>query len=168
MFLNDAVSRKALKAALALPGPLSKQIIAYIGLFRPGKRSLTWDRVEKLLSELLEPIQSGKLTRKTQTHVVTIEIWQAALVEVIGKREKLNLPLKTHGLLFEIAASLANKQAAAAEVKREEQLRNKPKLGIKPEHEDEDPQAAFERAMEKYGRTDLIIKPETTGGTDHE
>lgn len=127
MFLNDALTRAVLKHALELPAPLSKQILTYIGLFRPAKRALTWDRVEKLLNELLEPIKAGRVERGGRTWSASTSVWQAALEEMLGKREKLRLPLKTHGFLFEVVAGLADKDAAAEERSKEKQLIHKPR-----------------------------------------
>ncbi|MCU7877251.1 MAG: hypothetical protein KZQ84_10710 [Candidatus Thiodiazotropha sp. (ex Lucinoma borealis)] len=168
MFLNDAASRKALQVALALPHPLNKQLLAYIGLFRPATRSLTWDRVEKLLSELLEPIKAGKLERKGRTFMVTVEVWQAALDELIAKRDDLRLPMKTHGLLFEITACLADKKAARQERDKEQALKQRPRHD-KPNPSDEvDPNEAWKRSMKSYGREDLVIKVEQQRGTDRD
>ncbi|MCU7934151.1 MAG: hypothetical protein KZQ99_04630 [Candidatus Thiodiazotropha sp. (ex Dulcina madagascariensis)] len=169
MFLNDAAGRKALQTALALPHPLSKQLLVYLGLFRPGKRSLTWDRVEKILGELLEPIEAGKLMRKGRTFVVTTAIWQAALEALLAKRETLRLPLKTHGLLFEIAAGLADKAAAKHERDTEQARRQRPRTVVQNQPDGEDPNEAnqaWKRTLKKYGREDLIT--ETERGSDHE
>jgi hypothetical protein len=168
MFLNDVAGREALKTALALPHPLNKQVLAYIGLFRPRSRSLTWDRVDKLLKELLEPIEAGKLVRNHRTHVVTIEIWQAALDELLAKRDTLRLPMKTHGLLYEITAGLAEKSAAKQERNKEEALKNRPRCGPSHQTNEEDPNEAFRRQMQRYGRTDLIPGEVKSRGTDHE
>ncbi|MES9925960.1 MAG: hypothetical protein ABW152_17915 [Candidatus Thiodiazotropha endolucinida] len=168
MFLNDVAGREALKTALALPHPLNKQLLAYVGLFRPHSRSLTWDRVEKLLKELLEPIETGKLVRNHRTHVVTTEIWQAALDELLARRDTLRLPMKTHGLLYEITAGLAEKWAAKKERDKEDALKNRPRRNQSQQSEKEDPNEAWKRTLEKYGRTDLIEKADQNRGTDHE
>ncbi|MEW8522520.1 MAG: hypothetical protein AB2552_05655 [Candidatus Thiodiazotropha endolucinida] len=168
MFLNDVAGREAIKAAMAMPHPLNKQLMAYIGLFRPRRCSLTWDRVEKLLKELLEPMEAGKLVRNHRTHVVTTEIWQAALEELLARRDTLRLPMKTHGLLFEITAGLADKWAAKQERDKEDALKNRPRRNQPQQSCEEDPNEAWKRTMEKYGRTDLIPKQDQTGGDDHE
>lgn len=168
MFLNDVAGREALKAALALPHPLNKQLLAYVGLFRPRSRSLTWDRVEKLLKELLEPIEAGKLVRNHRTHIVTTEIWQAALDELLARRDTLRLPMKTHGLLYEITASQAEKRAAQQEREKEEATKNRPRRNTHQQSDKEDPNEAWKRTLEKYGRTDLIPGQDQTGGNDHE
>lgn len=168
MYLNDAAGRKALQAALALPHPINKPLLTYLGLFRPAKRSLTWDRVEKLLSDLLEPIETGKLMRNGRTFVVTIEVWQAALDTLLAKRETLRLPMKTHGLLFEIAAGLADKCAAKHERETEQARRQRPRTGVQNQPDGEDPNEAWKRTLRQYGRDDLITKTAETRGSDHD
>ncbi len=119
-FLMDASARSAVMAAFKLPAPLAKQVIAYIGLFRPLKRGLTWDRIEKLLNELMEPINSAQLTRNGLTVPAPVDYWKEALDQMLMKRSKLTLPLKSHGYLFEIIFNMANKAAGAREIKQEQ------------------------------------------------
>lgn len=118
-FLMDASARESVRAAFQLPAPLGRQVMTYIGLFRPMQRALTWDRVEKLLAELLEPIQAASVTRNGIAHPAPIDYWKEALDQVLVNRAKLNLPLKSHGYLFEIVANLSGKQAGAQERQRE-------------------------------------------------
>ena len=121
-FLMDASARSAVMAAFKLPSPLAKQVMAYIRLFRPPKRGLTWDRVDKLLSELMEPINSAQLTRNGLTVPAPIDYWKEALDQMLMKRDKLTLPLKSHGYLFEIISNMANKAAGAREIKKEQNM----------------------------------------------
>lgn len=121
-FLMDASARSAVMAAFKLPAPLAKQVMAYISLFRPPKRSLTWDRVEKLLNELMEPINSAQLTRNGLTVSAPVDYWKEALGQMLMKRDKLTLPLKTHGYLFEIILNMANKAAGTREIKKEQSI----------------------------------------------
>lgn len=118
-FLMDASARESVRAAFALPAPLNRQVMTYLGFFRPPQRALTWDRVEKLLAELLEPIQAAEVMRNGITHPAPLDYWKAALDQVLMSRAKLNLPLKSHGYLFEIVANLAGKQAGAQEHQQE-------------------------------------------------
>jgi hypothetical protein len=169
MFLRDVSARAALASALKLPPPLAPLLANYLGLFRPGKRSLTWDRVERLLSELLEPIQAGKLKRNGRDWPVPVTTWQAALEELLAKREKLNLPLKSHGYLFEIVAGMSDKAEASLERDKEEQLRNRPQLGPRQEAPERiDPHKAWERDMQRLGRSDLVERVNNTRGEDRD
>lgn len=111
----DAAARETVRAAFSLPAPLGRQVMTYIGLFRPPQRALTWDRVEKILTELLEPIQAAQVTRNGISRPAPLEYWKEAIDQVLTNRAKLTLPLKSHGYLFEIVANQSGRQAGAQE-----------------------------------------------------
>ncbi len=119
-YLLDASAREAVLLALKLPAPLGDRVLRYVGLFRPVGRALTWDRVERLLGELLPPIAEAKVERHGRTWPAPLDYWSMALDEMLGRRDTLVLPLKSHGYLFEIVAGYANKGEAAAERKTEQ------------------------------------------------
>jgi len=122
-FLMDAAARESVRAAFSLPAPLGRQVMTYIGLFRPGRRSLTWDRVEKLLSELLMSIQEAKVVRNGVTHPAPLDYWKEALDQVLMNRARLTLPMKSHGYLFEIIAGISTKAGAVKEQRVESRRR---------------------------------------------
>lgn len=111
----DYQAREAVRAAFLLPAPLGDRLVRYLGLFRPKSRALSWDRVARLLSELLEPINAGRVERNGRAWVAPLSVWELALDEILAKRDKLQLPLKSHGYLFEIVAGFASKAEGAAE-----------------------------------------------------
>lgn len=123
-FLMDAAARTAVIDALKLPAPLAGQVMAYIGLFRPSGRGLTWDRVEKLLDELVSAISAAEVTRNGRSWVAPVDYWKQALDQMLMGRDKLTLPMKTHGYLFEIVADIANR----AEGKRERERERAPRV----------------------------------------
>ncbi len=108
-------AREAVRVALLLPSPLGKLLIQYLALFRPAKRQLSWERVASLLQELATPLAEAKLERSGRLWPAPLGYWEMALTEMLAKRDKLTLPLKSHGYLLEILASQAEKTAAKAE-----------------------------------------------------
>lgn len=124
--LTDDDARRAVAVALKMPAPLGDLILRYIGLFRPAKRALSWAHAAKLLTELLGPIQAGRVERNGRTWAAPAEAWKAAIEQMLAQRDRLTLPLKTHGYLFEIIAGQANKAEAQAESKAEETKRERP------------------------------------------
>ena len=116
---NDG-AREAVMAALALPAPLGKLLVQYIALFRPAQRQLSFDRVKSLLTELAPMIEAARIERSARTWAAPLEYWKAAIEEMLAKRDKLSLPLKSHGYLLEIIAGYANKAEGATETKREQ------------------------------------------------
>lgn len=130
--LTDDAARVAVAAALKLPAPLGDLTLRYLGLFRPAQRALAWDRAAKLLQELLEPIQAAQVRRNGCDWAAPLELWRQGLEQVLEARERLTLPLKGHGYLFEVVAGMASKSKGAAEVKAEKQRAYRPSAG-KPE-----------------------------------
>ena len=102
--LADAAARRAVAAALALPAGLGDRVLRYIGLFRPPARALSWDRAARLLEELRVAIDAGHVERDGRVYPAPFEYWRGALDQMLDGRERLALPLKTHGYLYEIIA----------------------------------------------------------------
>lgn len=113
--LADAQARAAVAAALQLPGGLGDRILRYVGLFRPAKNGLSWERAAKLLTELHDMIKAGEVSHDGISYAAPLMAWQLALDQMLAGRDKLALPLKTHGYLVSIIAGYANKVAAQAE-----------------------------------------------------
>lgn len=113
--LMDAQAREAVSAALALPGALGDRLLRYLGLFRSPSRALAWDRVARLLHELLDAIKAGRVERNGRAWVAPMPAWEIALDDILDKRDKLQLPLRTHGYLFEIVAGMAAKSEGRKE-----------------------------------------------------
>ncbi len=123
--LTDDDARRAVAAALKMPAPLGDLILRYIGLFRAPKRALSWDRAARLIEELLVPMQAGRFERHGRTWAAPLEVWKAAIEQMLMQRDRLTLPLKSHGYLFEIIAGQANKSEAQMEAKAEEQKKHR-------------------------------------------
>lgn len=121
--LTDAAAREAVALALKLPAPLGELLLGYIGLFRPTKRSLSWSRVTKLLTELQSMIKAGEIERNGRAWAAPQAHWQAALEQMLTRRDKLSLPLANHGYLLEILAGMANKAEGRAEAEDIERKR---------------------------------------------
>lgn len=117
--LTDEAARQAVAAALKLPPGLGDLLLRYIALFRPAKRALSWDRAARLLTELSQAIDTGQVERNGRAWAAPLDHWRAALEEMLERRDKLVLPLKSHGYLFEIVAGIANKGESRVERDRE-------------------------------------------------
>lgn len=115
--LTHDEARRALAQAMQLAPGLGTRLMKYLGLFRPGQRQLTMDRVAALLGELLPMIEAGQADRRGRLWSASREAWCAALDVVIEHRDagRLVLPLKSHGYLLEVLAGLVEKAEAAAE-----------------------------------------------------
>ncbi len=114
-------ARDAVMAALALPAPLGKLLVQYVALFRPPTRNLSMDRLASLLTELQPMIAEAKIERGGRIWSAPIEYWKSALEEMVTKRDKLTLPLKSHGYLLEVIVGYSSK----AEAKKEAETENR-------------------------------------------
>ena len=111
---HDA-AREAIKLALEFPAPLGKQLLQYASLFKPAQRALSMDRFASILNELLPMIQAAQIERNGRA-------WPApqAFETMLQSRDKLALPLKSHGYLLEILVGSANKAEGKAEKQTEQ------------------------------------------------
>jgi hypothetical protein len=118
-------ARAALSTALQMPAPLAGLLAQYLGMFRSAGRVLAFDRAERLMAELLPMLTEQRVERAGNSRSCPLAIWQQALERMVEHRAagKLELPLKSHGYLLEIAFGLADKAEAAAEREAEERRR---------------------------------------------
>lgn len=123
--LGHEGAREAVQIALQLPAPIGKLLIQYVGLFRPAQRQLSFDRVASLLGELLQMIQAAQIERSGRVYAAPQDYWRQALETMLNQRDKLTLPLKSHGYLLEIIAGYADKAEARAEANAEETKRHR-------------------------------------------
>lgn len=170
LFLQDAAARDSVAWAMGMPAPLNKQLMTYLGLFRPEKRSLTWDRVERILGELQSMIDAGTVVRKGRQWPVPVTVWQEALVDMITRREHITRPLKNHNYLLEIVVGLADKAEAQSEREHEQRLVTRPRVEGQPVsvgsllNEREKNWEDWKRQMLRMGRADLVEQAERARG----
>lgn len=142
-------ARDALLAALRMPAPLGVLVVKYLGLFRPATRELTFDRVASLLNELLPMIQDGQIERNGRTWPAPVPYWIDAIEDMLAKRDRLQLPMKSHGYLLEIISGISNQMEAKKEEKQEQQRRQRSagEPSGTTRHKGCEPPAAFRQAL---------------------
>lgn len=103
LLANDD-AREALKYLIALGGEVSALTVRYLGLFRPAKSELSFARLASLLGDLIPDMQAQRIMRNGQVHEAPAEAWLNAMRVMLDKRDRgeLELPLKSHGYLYEI------------------------------------------------------------------
>lgn len=121
---HDA-AREAIKLALEFPAPLGKLLLQYASLFKPAQRALSMDRFASILGEIFPMIQSAQIERNGRAWPAPQAYWNQAFETMMLSRDKLTLPLKSHGYLLEIISGFANK----AEGKQERQSEQGRKYG---------------------------------------
>lgn len=122
--MNDVAARQAVVKAFELT-EIGSLLIRYVTLFKPAKQALSMARLAKLLDELVPMVKAGQIERSGSRYAAPQAYWQQAIETMLSGREKLTLPLKSHGYLLEIIAGYANK----AEAKQEKQAEQGRKYG---------------------------------------
>lgn len=120
VLLGHEGARDAVMTAMSLPAPLGKLLVQYVALFRPASRQLSMDRLASILGELLPLVDAARIERSGRIWAAPIGNWKLAIAEILAKRDKLTLPLKSHGYLLEILAGIANKAEGKVEEKTEQ------------------------------------------------
>lgn len=122
-------AREALIEAMGLNLALGKRLVQYLSLFRPAQRQLTMDRVASILKEISPCIKAAQITRNGRIWAIPQESWAWALEEIVAKKDKLTLPLKSHGYLFEMLIAAADKLEGQAEATLESRRRGATPIG---------------------------------------
>lgn len=102
ILLSHDGAREAVMLALRLPAPMGKKLVQYLSLHRPVKRDLSFDRLARLLEELLPDIERAQVDHDGRTWPAPQTYWQQAIDTVLAARDagRLTLPLKSHGYLY--------------------------------------------------------------------
>lgn len=103
--VNHDAARQTVWALAQMGDELTRLAVMYVGLFRPVKTSLSFDRMAKLLQELHIQMDAGFIERNGQRHEACKEVWIHGLRAVLERRDALSLPLKSHGYLYEIMST---------------------------------------------------------------
>ena len=64
---DDARGVVALMARMPGTPALRKGVLRYVGLHAPAQRQISWDKVEKLISEVVEMMDAGSIQRDGRT-----------------------------------------------------------------------------------------------------
>lgn len=127
--LGNEGAREAVMAAMQLPAPLGWQMIRYLALFRPAQRQLSLDRVANLLNELLPMIAAARIERNGRICSAPQDYWKMAMEDMLGKRDTLTLPLKSHGYLLTIIEGYGIKAETRREQQHEDKLAGRTPVG---------------------------------------
>jgi len=131
-YMADVAASRALLLALSAPAPLAQQVQQYLRLFRPAQRALSSSRAATILEDLLPMILEAKITWRGVWYPAPVEYWRQAMDEMIVGRDRLTLPLKSHGYLLAIIAGYAAKADSANEQARIARGRGETPIGIPP------------------------------------
>jgi hypothetical protein len=115
---NDTAIRYTFEALVQLPGPVLRQSLAYLGLFRQGTKALPWRRALLIARSLKELVETQTVYwQGGETRPCTGEIWGKALEATLASGPK---GLKNHNYLRHVAWEMAAELAAKMEKGRED------------------------------------------------
>lgn len=111
--ISNEEARNALWALAQIGGSLTKNLVMYLGLFRPAKSALSQARMATLLNELLPDITAQRIQRNAKVFDAPPQAWSWALSEVVSARDAgtLSTPLKSHGYLYEVLSKWRGQNA---------------------------------------------------------
>jgi hypothetical protein len=100
--VSDDAASQVLRIVVAA-GDDARAMVTYVGLFRPAKRDLSWDRTLALLTEV-QALLSGIDPQAAR---------EALSATVQGLRDKgAHLPIKSHGYLKRVLEGIAARSPA--------------------------------------------------------
>ena len=106
--MNDDMARKVVLLASKMPNEISKNIFAYLSLFRKGKNGLRWARALSIISSVNELINADKLEWDGQEKENHSSCWEKA-IQMMIESPPPRLPLKNNNYLRAIAFQHAGK-----------------------------------------------------------
>lgn len=116
---NDLEARAVLAAAIKLDEPIPRQLLPYLGLFRPAERSLSWKRTATLIRDLSKLVATGYVqvhgrpARPCPPHV-----WAQAMEQMADRGMTISRPMTNHNYLRQVAWQLADKLDAELEARQ--------------------------------------------------
>lgn len=100
--VTDEAASQVLRIIVAA-GDDARALVAYVGLWRPSKRDLSWDRTLKLLTEVQDLLAGVDPQAAREALAATVQ----------GIRDKGgHLPIKTHGYLQRVLEGIERRPAA--------------------------------------------------------
>ena len=124
-----AEDREALARLVSAGIPIGSRVAQYLTLFQPVKQRLTTAKKIKLILQLLPDLERKAITYKGRDWPAPLSVWAHAIDQMLAARDaqRLELPMKGHGYLYAVLASMADKHEGQAEQQREQELRTGPR-----------------------------------------
>lgn len=120
--------QRALSRLAAVSIPLGARVLQYVALFTPPKQRLTAAKKIKLLLQLLPDLERQVINHKGREWAAPLNAWALAIDQMLSSRDagRLELPMKGHGYLYSVLASMADRHEASAEAQAETARRTGP------------------------------------------
>lgn len=126
VFFADAEGKRLAAVMAELPPECGRAALAYLRLFKPPKTGLRMARAVKLAREVAELVTAGSVCKDERGGVrrpASPATWAAGIEQMLAQRDRLSLPLETHGYLRAVVFGLADQADAQLERQREANAR---------------------------------------------
>ena len=116
---NDLEARAVLASAIKLDEPIPRQLLPYLGLFRPKERALSWKRAARLIMELSALVATGHVhVHGRPDRPCPPSVWAMAMEQMAERGESISRPMGNHNYLRQVAWQLADKLDADIEARQ--------------------------------------------------
>lgn len=125
-FFVDAEGKRLAAIMAELPPECARAVLGYLRLFKPAKTALRTARAVKLAREVADLVKAGSVCKDERGGVrrpTSPAIWAAGIEQMLAQRDRLSLPLESHGYLRAVVFGLADQADAAQERAREANAR---------------------------------------------
>ncbi len=118
---QDAAIRQTVARIVRLPKPVQEHVFAYLALFRPERRALSWARARRVVGDLADLVAAGTVQwERKPPRPCPPEIWARAMADMIERKGGFKAHFTNHNYLRSIAYDLADRADAEAERRREQ------------------------------------------------
>lgn len=117
-FFADDEGKRLASVLADLPPECARAVLAYLRLFKPAKTGLRMARAVKLAGEVASLVGAGSVCKDERGGVrrpATPAMWAQGIEQMLANRDRLSLPLESHGYLRAVVYGIADSVDAAAE-----------------------------------------------------
>lgn len=126
-FFTDDDGKRLAAVMIDIPPECGRAVLAYLRLFKPPKTGLRAARAVKLAREVAALVTAGTVCKDERSGIrrpATPAMWAAGIEQMLAQRERMSLPLESHGYLRAVVYGIADSADAAAERATEERARS--------------------------------------------
>ena len=118
-FVADAAFKQAMAVQAKLPAVVQAQLVAYLGLFRPEKRSLTGARTLKIVQELAALVLAGTVDwNKQPPRRCAAALWAEGMRQMVERKAGQRAHFENHNYLRAVVYDLADQADREGEQQR--------------------------------------------------
>lgn len=125
-FFADDDGKRLAAVVADLPPECGRAVLAYLRLFKPAKTGLRMARAVKLASEVSMLVAAGTVCKDERAGLrrqASPAMWTQGIEQMLAQRDRLSLPLESHGYLRAVVYGIADSADAVAERKQHEAAR---------------------------------------------